>query len=74
MGDYILFMSYGLVFGLGFALGTAGVGAVAVIFIKFLAWGEYKFFGGKNAKKKAVTGSSKDWKNGDAGGVLPPER
>jgi hypothetical protein len=63
-----------MVCGVGFALGTMGIAFCGVILIKFLAWGEYKFFGGKNAKKKAVTGSSKDWKNGDTGGVLPPER
>ena len=73
MDDCLMLLCWGVVFGLGFAFGTAGVGAVAVIFIKFLAYAEYKFFGGKHAKKTTVR-CSKDGAHGNAGGVLPPEK
>ena len=73
MDEYLMFLSFSVVCGVGFALGTVGIAFCGVIIIKIIAWGEYKLLGGRRAKKTTVR-CSKDGANGDAGGVLPPEK
>ena len=73
MGDSIMLLSWGLVLGIGFALGTMGIALCGVMIIKFFAWLEQKIWGKKHVKKTTVR-CSKDGANGNAGGVLPPER
>ena len=73
MGEYLMFLSFGLVFGVGFSAGCGVVGVSALTLFKFLASMEQVIWGKKHAKKTTVR-CSKDGANGNAGGVLPPER
>ena len=73
MGEFTMLLYWGMVLGIGFCAGCGIVALGGLTVIKFLAWLEIKIWGKKHAKKTTVR-CSKDGANGNAGGVLPPER